>query len=362
MIPKISSDELNNILSNAQGQLTNLDKRFEVAKKDISSKLTIIQHESEYVQQTLERVKAGSYEKIKGMIAFAHLDKATSGKYECFGSTVHAELIKAPINVFNLEVSALNEVYFREDVKIAINDKTDDSYLSILKHDIIQKPVFFEAFKENELTIKIEFTNPSLLLGPSRFNAIEIDPFLHGSFDISETRIYEYTENGAINDKALPIVLGKIPSVGIERIVLPNKINFYKIEFDIKLNYSTNSGSPTTTYPFGLKHIYFYNMDFKTDSFLIAEINSTSNIAYIKEDIILKTPLGDRASTVSLENIELFLDRDGSSNTLYTPIDASLPDEIIEIARNVKKIYARIPITPETNLIGVTFDVVNRTN
>lgn len=35
MIPKISSDELNNIMEEAKGKLDALDKRFELSKKKI---------------------------------------------------------------------------------------------------------------------------------------------------------------------------------------------------------------------------------------------------------------------------------------------------------------------------------------
>lgn len=361
MIPKISSDELNNIMDGAKDKLDALNKKFEVSKKDLEDKLKIINYESEYVQHILSKLKNESYEKIKGMKALANLDLKNSGKYDRYGSTIHAELIKSPINVFNLEVSALNEVYFREDVKVAVNDEYDDKYLSMLKHDTIQKPIFFDTYKDQINTIKIELNDLSVILGPTKFNVIEIDPYLHGSFDIIDCRIFEFTEEGTANENAVPIKLGYLPSVGIQRIVLPRKINFYKMELDIKINYETFRNT-SIVYPFGLKHMYFYDMDFKTDSYAIIEIKSDKHIAYIKNDMIIKTPYGERQSKVSLEEIELYLDRDGKSDTLYNPIEPSNPDDVKEIARNVKIIYARIPVTPTTNLIGVSFDVVNREN
>lgn len=361
MIPKISSDELNNVMEQAKEKLDSLDKKFELSKKDLEDKLKIINYESEYVESTLQKIKTGNYEKISGMKALASLDSSTAGKFHKYGSTVHAELIKSPINVFNLEMSALNEVYFREDVKVAINDEYDDKYLSILQHDTIKKPIFFNTYKDKINTIKIELSNLSMVLGPTRFNVIEIDPYLHGSFDILDVRIFEFTEQGTADENVAPIKLGRLPGVGIERIVLPRKINFYKIEIDIHVNYETYRNT-SVVYPFGLKHIYFYDMDFKTDSYIITEIKSSEYIAYIKNDIILKTPFGERESKISLEDIELYLDRDGKSDTLFNPIEASNPDEVKEIARNVKTIYARIPVTPTTNLIGIAFDVVNRSN
>lgn len=361
MIPKISSEELNNILIDAKDKLDTLDKKFETAKSDMEDKLKIIGYESEYVQSTLSKVKAGNFQKIDGMIGFAYLDKSLTGNYDRYGSTIHAELIKSPVNVFNLEVSAFNEVYFREDVRVSVNGVTDDKYLSLLKHDVIQKPIFFDTYKDDLVTIKIELTDLATILGPSKFNVIEIDPFLHGSFDIEETRIYEFTSEGTINTNLAPITLPKMPSVGMERIVLPEKINFYKIEMDIRVNYETYRNS-SIVYPFGIKHIYFYNMDFKTDSYLIAEITSDKNISYIKNDIMIKTPFGEKAAKITTSNIELYLDRDGESYELYSPIEPSLSDEINEIARNVKKIYARIPVNPEDNFIGIAFNIVNRSS
>jgi len=359
MIPKISSEELNNILIDAKGKLDTLDKKFEIAKNDMEDKLKIINYESEYVQSTLSKIKSGNFQKIDGMVGFAYLNKSTTGKYDRYGSTVHAELIKSPINVFNLEVSAFNEVYFREDVSVSVNGMKDDKYLSLLKHDVIQKPIFFNTYKDNLVTIKIELTDLATILGPSKFNVIEIDPFLHGSFDIEETRIYEFTEEGTVNTNAAPLTLPKMPNVGMERIVLPEKINFYKIEMDIRVKYETYRNT-SIVYPFGIKHIYFYNMDFKTDSYLIAEITSNKNISYIKNDIIIKTPFGEQAAKITTSGIQLYLDRDGESYELYSPIEPSSPDDIKEIARNVKKIYARIPISPKDNLIGIAFNIVNR--
>lgn len=361
MIPKISSNELNNILLEAKGQLDTLDKKFEAAKGDMEDKLKIINYESEYVQSTLTKIQSGNFKKTEGMIGFAYLQKEIAGKYECYGSTIHAELIKSPINVFNLEVSAFNEVYFREDVKVAINDVYDDKYLSLLKHDMIPKPIFFDTYKEEVITIKIELSDLSTILGPTKFNVIEIDPFLHGSFDILETRIYEFSESGIANMDTAPLKLSKMPNVGIQRVVLPKKVNFYKIEMDIKINYDTYRNT-SVVHPFGLKHLYFYNMDFKTDSYLIAEIKSDKNIAYIKNDIIIKTPFGEEPAKITSSEIELFLDRDGESDELYSPILPSYAEEINEIARNVKKIYARIPIGPNDNLIGIIFDIANRSN
>lgn len=361
MIPKISSEELNNILIDAKNKLDTLDKKFDTAKSDMEDKLKIINYESEYVQSTLSKVKSGNYQKIDGMIGFAYKDKIVTGYYDRYGSTIHSQLIKSPINVFNLEVSAFNEFYFREDVSVTVNDVTDEKYLSLLKHDAIQKPIFFDTYKNDLVTVKIELTDLATILGPTRFNVIEIDPFLHGSFDIEEIRIFEFTESGTVNTNAQPTTLSKLPSVGMERIVLPKKLNFYKVEIDFRVKYETYRNT-SIVYPFGLKHIYFYNMDFKTDSYVIAEITSDKNIAYIKNDIIIKTPFGEQHAKISTSDIELFLDRDGESFEFYSPIEPSYADEINEIARNVKKVYARIPIKPEDSIIGIAFDVVNRSS
>lgn len=361
MIPKISSEELNNILVDAKNKLDTLDKKFDTAKKDMEDKLKIINYESEYVQSTISKIKAGNFQKINGMIGFAHQDKYTTGYYDRYGSTIHAELIKSPINVFNLEVSAFNEFYFREDVSVTVNDITDEKYLSILKHDAIQKPIFFDTYNKDVITVKIELTDLATILGPTRFNVIEIDPFLHGSFDIEEVRIYEFTESGTVNTNAAPVKLSKMPNVGIQRIVLPKKLNFYKVEFDFKVKYETYRNT-SIVYPFGLKHIYFYNMDFKTESYVIAEIKSDKNISYIKNEAILKTPYGEETINISTSGIELYLDRDGESFEFYSPIEPSYSDEINEIARNVKKIYAKIPVKPEDSLIGIAFDIVNRSS
>ena len=86
MIPKISSDELNNVMNDAKKELDGINKKLELAKTNIEDKLKIINYESEYVQHMLNKVKNGSYEKINGMKALSSLDKSTSGKFDSYRS------------------------------------------------------------------------------------------------------------------------------------------------------------------------------------------------------------------------------------------------------------------------------------
>ncbi len=357
MIQKMSSAEINNIMTEAKDQLKELNKDFKLAKEDIANKLNIIKYETEYTDLQIDRILKGNYQKQPGLTACATIEDSYNGYFIKYGNTIHSEVTKPPLNVFNLEVSALNEAYFREDVEVAINNRFEDKYKSILKHDLLQKDLVFDTYPEQELTIKIQLSDLATILGPTKCNVIEIDPYLPGSFDIKELRIYEFTEGGAEN--STPYIASNIKDVGIQRLVLNKKINFFKVEMDIKINHESYKNS-SVVYPFGLKHIFFYDMDFKSNSYLIAEITSDDFIYFVKDDIILKTPYGDYPTTVTNEQIELYLDKE--NDTLTTRIDPSTSDNIIGIARNVNTIYAKVPLQPDSNLIGIKFNIVNRQN
>ena len=370
MINKISSQEINDIMTAAKGRLDETNKKFEKAKEEIQDRIKIIKYESEYAATIQSKIMSGAYAKVDGLTCFS---KLTGGKYTRYGSTIHAKLIKDPINVFNLHCSGLGDAFFREDVKVAINNNERGSlvgdaweneftykeeYLNLLKDDIIEdKGIFFDTYKNKHLTIRVELSSLSSILGPTRFNCIEIDPFLHGSFDIKAVYIYPFDEEG--NTVSEPEILEPMENVGKQRIMLPNKINFYKIEFDIQINYESYPGI-TPVYPFGLKHLYFYDMDFHTDSYLIAELKADKYISYVKNEISVKTPYGFSSAQIGSSGIGLYLDRNGEA--LTSEIESSTSTNINELARSTKTIYAHIPISTSLSLIGMAFSLVERTN
>lgn len=357
MIPKVSSSELNDILIDSKKKLDSLSVDFSDTKKNIEKKLKIINYENEYLNKKLMDFNNGGYVNKKNTIICSNNFINEISHFDQYGNTVHAELIKTPINVFNLEVSALNEFYFREDVSVTVNDKNAEVNLSILKHDMLNKEIFFNEYSNNKIKIEITLNDLSSYFGSTRFNCIEIDPFLQGSFDIDNIEIYEFKDDGTVDTSIEPTIYSGIIDVGKERIVLDRKMKFYKVVFNITINYSTIKNEEEV-FPFGIKHIYFYDMDFKNSSYITATITSDNYIAYIKNRFEVLSPFGRTSNKLDNTNIRLYLDKEG--DTLYNEIEPSDDDEAQEIARNVKTIYAKIPLAETESIIGLTFDIIKR--
>ena len=357
MIPKLSSQELNEIYDNAKLKLENINQTFDRAKNDLDTKMKIINYEADYINSIYESIRNGSYITNKGMVSFYNLEEKRFKKY---GNIVHAELVKEPINIFNINMSGLGEKYFRDDVSVSINNKSSSLYTSILKDEVIEdKEIYFDLRSESTLTLAVKLNDTSCILGSTRCNCIEIDPFLPGSFDINQIRIYSFEKDGSINNETQPYIINDIHKVGRTRFVLDKKINFYKIEFDITINYQTYRNT-SVVFPFGIKHLFFYDMDFKTDSYLIAEINTTNNISYIKDDIIVVTAYNSINTTISNEGITLF--SENNDGALSYQIEPAQPTNISELPIDTKKLYAKVPLSTSSVLKGIIFFPVERNN
>ena len=63
MIEKMSSNELNKILENANEQILKTEVRIEEIKDDIETKLNVVTYENKYVQSVMEKIRLGGYSK-----------------------------------------------------------------------------------------------------------------------------------------------------------------------------------------------------------------------------------------------------------------------------------------------------------
>lgn len=350
MIPQLSSQELNEVLSSAQEQINLVDKKIQSAQSDMEKKMNIIRYETDYASQQFEKLEAGLFTPDEGMIA---LSNVKNGVFEKYGIVAHGALTREKTNVFNLKISGSGEVFFRNDIKVSVNGSSSTAYQDMLKHESLDREIFFEEFTSPEIKIVIETEEASKMLGPTKFNMIEIDSFLNGSYDIKSMTIYTVDEKGEIS--ATPSTY-KYNSVGKLRIVFPTKRSFYKIELVVKskLEYIKNERK---LYPFGIKHIYFYDADFRSDSYAVVPIRRDSYISIIQEDVRIRDASGVRKSTLAQEGITIFADY--ANGVLDTQIYESTSTQRNEIARNLSVIYAKVPLMNKA-LVGVGFEVETR--
>lgn len=346
-IAKMSSSELNKIFENTKIDIKTIENNIDQMKSDMQNKLFVLRHEHEFIAKQLSDFQSGGMFPDQDMHI---LSKSALGQFQKFGAVVHPNFIKPPINVFNIKTT--NGYYFRSDVSMAINNIVKTSYTASLMQDsLLSKEICFEEYDTDTLILDV-YINEENILGPTKCNMIEIDPFLPGSFDITKIEISTYDKN----QKPKTITINSLKDVGKSRFLLNEKIEFYKISFHVKLKHSTIVEGQYK-YPFGLKHIYFYNADFKTDSFGIVTIKADTPISIIKDIIRIKTPFGIEESTIKAKNIEIFAEKN-SDGELEVPVYESTPTIRNEIIRETTELYAKIPI--DAPITGISFNIETR--
>ena len=334
-IPVMSSKELNKIFKESRDMSYAVNEKIDNIKEDISKKLTILKYETEHINKKIDTIGTS----ITRDISVISFDHTSSGIFSDYGYSVHAKFSKSPIDLFNLKLASGSSM-FREDVAVGINDIYKDKYKSIIMaENNTNKSIVFEELYTDIATVDIELDR-SNILGTSRFNMIEIDPYLYGAYDILSINIYSLDTSGTLKSEP-DVVLNGFDKIGRTRIIIPEKKKFYKITIDFKLNFKSLKADQEV-YPFGLKHIYFYEADFNPNSFVIAELNNDDYIEYIYDDLKLYTTQGIIETTIDSQSIEVYTDYIG--NTLSGRVYPSTEAVKNRIAKNTKKLYVKVPL------------------
>lgn len=348
-IPKISSKELNEILENAQNKMVDISNDVNAIKEDIVSKMKIIQNEQEFAAQELMKLMQqtdNAHEEnhlagLENKIVFMN-NKEIFGDYDIYGSTIHRKFIRTPLNVFNL--MTLAGPLFRNNMSVTINGEKRERYKNMLMHqNCPEKDVFFEEFSEPNINIIIE-VNREQKLGKTTFNTVEINPFLPGSFTINSMKVYDVFRDESKEDPEYQ--LSNIKNVGPGRYILDRKYELLRVEFDITINFRNSTGK----YPFGLKHLYFLEADYISNSYVATKIEKDRFIESVHNNIYILDQFGKRQSTLTEEGIKLYLNN----------IDGVLEYELLSstdlthniFGRNTREFYVHIPL-PSFSILNI---------
>lgn len=334
-------------------------------QKKMDTKLAIINTIGAYTASLENAILNDNNEETFSRIIFGHNKSAlVGGNYDSYGEVLHAKYIQYPTNVFNI-LTAMGPI-FKDNVEVKIYASDDGSldweepddayqykYCNILKHESDKsKEDVFETYSTNLITMSITATSEKIL-GGMRFDTLEICPYLPGSFDIQCIRLYD-VDQYYTGDMTLPraVFYGSgdnnpeeilMKKVGNTRYQLNNSYELYRIEIDFILNYDENGG-----FPFGLRHLYFYDTAADTASdYVVVEVTTPGYIETIGETVRLFTVDGLKEEISSTEyGIEYFmyynngvLDQQIETNTI--------------IARNIKTFFAKIPLT--VPVMGIEF-------
>lgn len=342
MIKQISSHDLNNIMENAQQKLIDAQKELFLVKDIVTNHLDILEEEKLWNQKCLNDLSSIN----KSSYLSVPLYDNAEGEFSTYFLDVLPALVKTPINVFN--IISTQTVFFREDVNLFLlkQDDEKEDVTDILKHDSLKNTYFFRRFNEKDVTFILDVKDYQYPLGASRFNMIEIDAFLPGSFKLKSIELSYGDEKIVYND---------FNRIGKNRILLDEKKQIQKIEFCFEILYSVKNGDKVY-YPFGLKHIYLYDADFKKDSHVIVKIKSDRLINIIQDECIISSNRGVQETTLKQMNIEIYAHY--ADNQLYMPVAISNPYEIYELPLQTDTLYAKIPIQKALSQIG--FKIKNK--
>lgn len=331
----MNSKELNRIFQKAQEKNIKFEQELQAIKNDISKKINIIKYENAFINQKLDVIDAGLIAKEQ-TVSFIN---NSYGSFNSYGYMVHPKFKKTPIDIINLKLPN-GDNFFRDGIIAKVNNMEKPSYASILMADNhVAKSIVFDEFDTD--TIKLEYSLANeYTLGVMRFNTIEIDPYLYGAYDLMSIEIYSLDETNNISSEPDIYTTG-YDSIGKTRIILPEKVKFTKVIFNFKVNFKTEKNF-VDIYPFGLKHIHFYEADYSESSFVITQITTDKFVEYVMNEMTLYTTQGKQQVQASQLGIEVYTDYE--SNTLMGKVNLSSEAAIYRIAKNTKTLYVKIPL------------------
>jgi hypothetical protein len=364
----LDSQAYNDIFKNAQEKFDMEMLKREKIIENMSKKLMIINYTNEFINNKIDTMGVGminaeAYHNNK-LVVF---DKNISGMFNQYGYMIHPRFKSEPIDIFNLKLTDGNSM-FKNSLICRYNDNVEKGaqYLNLLVSDTsISKEILFEKNTSEITTISYEIDpNNKVSLGTMRFNVIEIDPYISGAYDIEQINIYTMnTDTASVN--AVPSVeIKNVQTIGKTRIILNKKVRFSKVEFVFKNNFKTDMGG-LNIYPFGLKHIHFYEANFLDNSSVVIPIYSNDYFEYIYNDITLYSAEGKIETTADYYNIEFYTDYD--NNTLTGKVYTSSDAQSYRIIKNTKVLYAKVPllwfndITKEKKYLSLTGILFNYT-
>lgn len=358
MIKKPNSLTLMEKIDEAVDNIKEIKSNVSNIKKQMETKVAILNTYFDVANATVESLTSNIKEKTReeDTIIFgldlANNKKMMVGSYSAFGQTIHPRFTVMPDQMFNF--ISQDGPLFKDNAEVSFTINGEKNYkyeyCNILKEESDDSKLdVFLPFETNVFTLSIE-TKPSNLIGNSACNMIEIAPYLPGTFDIDEIRIWTIEQYMA-QDLLVPdeTITKPFLNVCAERIMLKQTYQIYKIEFDITLHMPSN----VKNY-FGLRHIYFYNakMD-KENSYVIMKIKKNGYIRSIGNNLTIKTP--NETKNMLVEQYRYKSDTPATeffmvyeNDTLQGQIDPS-----VVVARNISEFYAKIPIFESINTFKI---------
>ncbi len=337
---KMSSQDLNKEFASKKEKIDEIQIAINEYKNDINKKLMIVNYSLEVANNKMTMLGAG-INADKTLIAFDN-NVFNNGMHEQYCYEIHPKFKTTPIDIFNLNLSNGGSM-FKQAITCTVNGIANEEWINVLQAENVptKKIIFDEYFTD---TVEVAYTiDPTASWGTSRFNLIEIDPYINGIYTIESIDCYSIdTKNQLSSDPVKSF--SNIENIGKTRLILDEKIRFGKVVFKFKINFKAHVND-SAVYPFGIKHIFFKDADFVSGSCAIVQARFGDYVEFVEDDITLYTPEGKIETTCSYYGIEAFTTYE--SNTLLNKIQFSNKAGTYRIPKNTNSIYFKIPLLIE---------------
>lgn len=337
-ISKMSSKQLMDVLDEAESSMTALRSNVSTMREELDKRILVFNNAIEYSSHMLGKFNEYLLQKEDTGTSTAVLSdiQVMDGEYAKYGTTIVPAFVSTPVNVFNF-LAATGPIY-KNNANVYIGEDVAPGYTSMLMHDSVKgKGTAFNEFEQADFTLKIS-VNPNDLFGSTACNTIEFLPYIPGSFEIRGIRFYTIQDYRNKSTTPSMAINGTIADVGASRIVLDHTIDLYSCEIDIHINFENDAGK----FPFGLKHLYFLNCNYNTNSYIVVKMSRDTYIDWVSDDITVHDQNGIRVTTCTEEGIKLYANYvNGVLNTEVKPTKGIIQNSI---ARNIRDIYIKIPV------------------
>lgn len=338
MIPKITSQDMNKIFKEKKDQIDKIELMLQSMEEKQNKKLMVRNYIDEFISIQINTINAGVIAD-NSKIAFKN---NVSGVYNQYGYMIHPRYKNTPIDIFNFRLNN-GSTMFKDTVECKVNDVVNDTWKSLLMSDnVIDKPIVFEEMTTD--TVNLEFSIPEdAKYGMSRFNVIEIDPYILGAYNVEAIECYTVNTDGLLSTTPTKTISG-LDNIGRTRIILDDKIKFSKVKMTFKNNFKSEINN-VTIYPFGIRHISFMEADFLSTSCAIVKAVVDDYFEYVYNDLTLYTCNGKIETTADYYGIEFYTEY--TNNTLLGRVYPSSDASMHRIPKNTKELYIKVPLLIE---------------
>lgn len=337
MIPKMSSQDLNEEFSNKKEKIDEITLTIQEFQENINKKLMVLNYIMEATNRKCDVLGAG-ISVDKTLISFEN-NLYNSGMFEQYAYEIHPKFKSTPIDIFNLSLPNGGSM-FKQSMTCTVNGINSKEWITVLQtEDNPNKKIVFDEYYSD--TVVVEYTlDNTMSWGTSRFNVIEVDPYMPGMYDIESIECYGIDTKNIITNEPIKTI-SNVNNIGKTRIILDEKIKFSKIRFTFKNNFKSDMNG-NAIYPFGIKHILFKEADFVSNSTAIIQATFDEYVEYVYSDITLHTVNEKINTTCDAYGIEAYATYE--NGTLLNKIKLSSSAGAYRIAKNTRSIYFKVPL------------------